>query len=223
MTRIFATTSLAAMLLAAPVSADGWQSTKQTNPQLSASTTRIVKIDYLFSANDIIGEAVRNGKGEELGSVEDLIVTSQERVVMAILSVGGVLGLGDKLVAVSYDELHRAADGFVLFDITPAAVEELPSFSYEEDMVRARARYMQSINRRIEKWSHRIEANYAQGKANVKAGAKDTREGLQKALDRAKAELDALKTASDDSWEKTKESFEETMRDVSRAWDDVTS
>lgn len=223
MKRIFLTTSLTALLISAPLAAERPQTTGLASSQQELAAAPIVKIDFLFSANDIIGETVRNGKGQELGSVEDLIVTSQERVVMAILSVGGVLGIGDKLVAVSYDKLHRAADGFVLFDISPDELEKMLAFSYGEGVVRTRARYMRSVERRFEKWSQRIEAYYAAGKANVKAGAKDTRDELQDALDRANSELEALKAASEDSWEKTKQSFEETMRDVSRAWNEVTS
>jgi len=56
-------------------------------------------------ASEIIGMEVRNAENEKLGKVEDLIVDlGSGHVSYAILSMGGVLGIGDKLVIIPAHE-----------------------------------------------------------------------------------------------------------------------
>ncbi|HEX6733627.1 MAG TPA: PRC-barrel domain-containing protein [Azonexus sp.] len=51
-------------------------------------------------ASKVIGMKVSNPRGEGLGKIDDLIVdVNNERVAYAILSFGGMLGLGEKLFA----------------------------------------------------------------------------------------------------------------------------
>jgi sporulation protein YlmC with PRC-barrel domain len=60
-------------------------------------------------ASDIIGIEVRNAQNEKLGKVEDLIVDlASGRISYAILSMGGVLGIGDKLVLVPANQFSYA-------------------------------------------------------------------------------------------------------------------
>ena len=47
-----------------------------------------------------------NDQNEKVGSVDDLIMKDGNRIVMAVVSVGGFLGIGNKLVAIPYDQLH---------------------------------------------------------------------------------------------------------------------
>jgi len=47
----------------------------------------------------VIGETLHNPGGEAIGEVMDLVIEHDE-VLSAIISVGGTLGVGDKLVAV---------------------------------------------------------------------------------------------------------------------------
>jgi hypothetical protein len=57
-------------------------------------------------ASQIIGFAVHNDRDERIGAVDDLIVGPDGRISTAVLSVGGFLGLGAKLVAVPYGQLR---------------------------------------------------------------------------------------------------------------------
>jgi hypothetical protein len=65
--------------------------------------------------------------------IDDLIV-SQDRKLFAIVSVGGFLGIGTKLVAVRYDDLRPTPDskGFVLSGATKDSLKALPEFRYRE-------------------------------------------------------------------------------------------
>jgi sporulation protein YlmC with PRC-barrel domain len=62
-------------------------------------------------AEDIIGTNVRNAQNESIGSVSDLVLDTNGQVKAVLVSVGGFLGIGDKKVAVSWNQLQvRAAD-----------------------------------------------------------------------------------------------------------------
>src|SRR4030095_7556120 len=62
----------------------------------------------LHRASEIIGKKVENEQGENLGKIEDIVLDeSQGRIVYAVLSFGGVLGLGDKLFAIPWNALKE--------------------------------------------------------------------------------------------------------------------
>jgi hypothetical protein len=63
-----------------------------------------------WSAADTIGAAVRSADGAEVGEIRDLILSSDAKVVTAVVSVGGFIGIADKLVAVPYGDLRVWSD-----------------------------------------------------------------------------------------------------------------
>lgn len=97
------------------------------NPNLSVAT---VRLDNGSRLSRIIGAAVHNEQGDRVGTVDDLIMTGDSKVTMAIVSVGGFLGLGSKLVAVPWTQLRPEADRVVLPGVTKDMLNEMPSFTY---------------------------------------------------------------------------------------------
>jgi sporulation protein YlmC with PRC-barrel domain len=65
-------------------------------------------------ASHLIGAPVKNTSGETIGEVTDLIVSSGD-VKLAVISVGGLLGVGDKRIALPYEQITVAPDGNTLF------------------------------------------------------------------------------------------------------------
>lgn len=60
-----------------------------------------------LSASTIIGDNVKNGGGQDLGKIEDLMInTDTGDVEYAVLSFGGFLGIGDKLFAVPIEAMQ---------------------------------------------------------------------------------------------------------------------
>lgn len=57
-------------------------------------------------ATELIGRSVQNREGEPIAEIDDLIIDRQGRIKHIILSIGGYLGLGDKLLAVDFDDLQ---------------------------------------------------------------------------------------------------------------------
>src|ERR1700742_2556109 len=74
-------------------------------------TVGLVKIDPSslatgYRASKVLGSTVVNEANETVGTIDDLIVTPNERVPFAVLSVGGFLGLGTHYVVVPYSSLQ---------------------------------------------------------------------------------------------------------------------
>lgn len=58
-----------------------------------------------YRASRLIGETVLNDENQRIGTVDDLLITPNNRVLFAVLSVGGFLGLNRHLVAVPFSSL----------------------------------------------------------------------------------------------------------------------
>jgi sporulation protein YlmC with PRC-barrel domain len=62
--------------------------------------------------SDLIGATVKNPEGESLGSIKELVLDSQEaKIKNAVVSMGGLLGIGSKNVAIPWNELTLQSDG----------------------------------------------------------------------------------------------------------------
>jgi hypothetical protein len=73
---------------------------------------------------------VVNPKGEDLGEIKDFMIdTENGRVVYAVLSFGGLWGLGDKLFAIPMDALRvdTNKERFVT-DLRKEQLEDAPGF-----------------------------------------------------------------------------------------------
>src|SRR5688572_12611368 len=84
-------------------------------------------------ASELVGTKVRNAEGDNLGEIEELVIpTGDGDDMLVIVSVGGVLDVGDKLVALPYRELRVSPDGDTFyFDRTEEQLKAAPAFSHE--------------------------------------------------------------------------------------------
>ena len=84
----------------------------------------------VMAADTLQGDDVSNLQGEKLGSIEDIMLdVGSGRVAYAVLSFGGILGMGDKLFAIPWSALTLDADRkcFVL-DIPKDRLQGAPGF-----------------------------------------------------------------------------------------------
>ena len=57
-------------------------------------------------ASKLIGASVKSAQGESVGKIDELVIDPHDaRIKAAIVSVGGVLGLGAKSVAIPWDRM----------------------------------------------------------------------------------------------------------------------
>ena len=59
-----------------------------------------------FAVNDIIDVHVKNPQGDVLGRITDLVVDSEGRVALVVLSHGGFLGINEKETAIPFNVLQ---------------------------------------------------------------------------------------------------------------------
>jgi hypothetical protein len=88
-------------------------------------------------ADKVIGAKVTNPADEKVGSVSDILLDEQGKVVGVILSVGGFLGIGDKHVAVNWQDIKLEDDGEkVVVNMSKDQISKAPSFKTAEDIKR---------------------------------------------------------------------------------------
>jgi len=114
--------------LAASVSAQG---VSQTVP--------IAKVDVQtvaagYRASKVIGNTVVNDAKETIGKIDDLLVTRDGKEPYAVLSIGGFLGMGGRMVVVRYGSLRFDPDNkIVLPGGTKDGLRMLPAFEYANE------------------------------------------------------------------------------------------
>jgi sporulation protein YlmC with PRC-barrel domain len=59
-----------------------------------------------WRSSKLVGATVYNDRGDSIGTIDDLLVGDDGRVSGAVISVGGFLGLGSKLVEVPFSQLR---------------------------------------------------------------------------------------------------------------------
>ena len=119
--------ALAAMLMATAVPALAQTSAGTSDPNLSVAS---VKMDNGVRASKIIGSAVYGDQNTQIATVNDLVMTPDDKVAIAVLSVGGVLGVGGKLVAVPFAQLKQDSGKTVLPGATKDTLNAMPDFTF---------------------------------------------------------------------------------------------
>jgi PRC-barrel domain len=123
------------MLYLLPAAVLGFAAAQDAAAQGAPQTIAAVHVDVQklatgYRMSKIVGSAVRNDVNERIGTVDDLLVTRDDRVPFAVLSVGGFLGIGKHLVIVPSDMLQIGDDGIMLPGATKDALKAMPEFRY---------------------------------------------------------------------------------------------
>jgi hypothetical protein len=123
-TTILAGAALLAASLSGPVFSQG-----------SPQTVTLMKVDPAslatgYRTSKVVGSTVVNEANETVGTVDDLIVTSTEKVPFAVLSVGGFLGMGSKYLVVPFNSIQVKDKQMLLPGATKDSLKALPEFKY---------------------------------------------------------------------------------------------
>ena len=101
-------------------------------------TVEIARVDVQkvaagYRASKVIGSSVINEANETIGKIDDLLVTRDGKEPYAVLSVGGFLGMGTRMVVIRYDSLKFADNRIVLPGGTKDGLKMLPAFQYSKE------------------------------------------------------------------------------------------
>ncbi|WP_454918622.1 PRC-barrel domain-containing protein [Xanthobacter sediminis] len=83
-----------------------------------------------YRTSKVVGSTVLNEAKEKVGTIDDLIVTPNDKVPFAVLSVGGFLGVGNTYVVVPYSALEIREKKMILPGATKESLKSLPEFKY---------------------------------------------------------------------------------------------
>jgi hypothetical protein len=105
------------------------QGTSQT-----IATVDVKALTTGYRSTKIVGSKVINENHDTIGKIADLVISRDDYRPYAVLSVGGFLGLGTKLVAIQYEQLTPTPDdeGFVLRGANKDSLKALPEYRYAE-------------------------------------------------------------------------------------------
>lgn len=92
-----------------------------------------------YRASNIIDYKVKGAQGEDLGDVEDILISQDGRVQYIMVSHGGVLGIGENLVPVPFSvaRVNMADNTIVLQNVDKSKLEQAPTFTKEDWQQRA--------------------------------------------------------------------------------------
>ena len=110
------------------------------NPNTKETVEAAARTSYItWKASDLIGTAVKTPAGVELGDIKELAIDTQGNVCYAVLSVGGFLGMGDRLVAVPWSLLKFSVTGeknekaLITLESTQEQLKGAPEFMEGKD------------------------------------------------------------------------------------------
>ncbi len=103
--------------------------------QGAPQTVQLAKLDVIkvatgYRASKVIGTSVVNDANDTVGKIDDVIIGQDGKAPFVVLSVGGFLGMGDKLVVLPYEQLRTTGGKVVLPGATKDALKALPEFKY---------------------------------------------------------------------------------------------
>ena len=103
--------------------------------QGTPQTVELVKVDVQklaagYRSSKVVGTSVVNDANETIGKIDDLLVSRDGKQPYAVLSIGGFLGMGNRLVVVPYETLKFADKKVMLPGGTKEGLKMLPEFKY---------------------------------------------------------------------------------------------
>jgi sporulation protein YlmC with PRC-barrel domain len=105
--------------------------------QVAGSTTLGVTVTELRDVMEgwsvkrqILGESVYNDKQERVGTVEDVIISTNKSVSYGIVGAGGFLGFDRRDVAIPVSQFKLTDGKLILPGATKESLREMPPFEY---------------------------------------------------------------------------------------------
>ncbi|MDT8345562.1 MAG: PRC-barrel domain-containing protein [Thermohalobaculum sp.] len=90
-----------------------------------------------FAISDLMGANVTGPDGADIGKVKDVLLNDQNQIGGILVSIGGFLGFGEKLVGVDIARAHLITtplgETSITLDVGVAELERAPAFASLED------------------------------------------------------------------------------------------
>jgi sporulation protein YlmC with PRC-barrel domain len=112
----------------------------------AAKSANVVLDVFDYRASDLIGATVLDDRGERAGKLDDIVVSTEDDTLHAVIAIGGFAGFGAKLISTPLDDLQITSDDDnpqvripMTGDELQQLVESRPEFRYERQVAQAPA------------------------------------------------------------------------------------
>ena len=107
------------------------RNTPATTTASAESTPKFMTSDHQVRIGKLVGATVYNDKNQSVGSIDDVLMSQgQDTAQTAVISVGGFLGMGSKLVSVPFDKLKIENNKIIMPGATKDALKGMPAYKY---------------------------------------------------------------------------------------------
>jgi hypothetical protein len=110
---------------------------QQPTPPAEMQFLQVQNATQFLAEEEVIGKDVVNVMDEKVGTIADLVMDQDKKLVGAVLSVGGFLGIGDKWVGVPVDQIDFPSEdqpARLLVAVTEEQLENAPDFLTREEV-----------------------------------------------------------------------------------------
>ena len=101
--------------------------TDKAAPAATTATTTTTTATGQWRTSKMDGLKIYNDANENIGSVNDLLMDKDGNIKIAVIGVGGFLGMGEHLVAVPYEKLKFVNEAVAYTGATGAATGTRPA------------------------------------------------------------------------------------------------
>jgi sporulation protein YlmC with PRC-barrel domain len=98
-----------------------------------SAPSRYTTTDGQMRVGKIVGASVYNDQKQSIGSVEDVLMSADNKAATAVLSVGGFLGMGSKYVSVPFDQLKITNNEIVMPGATKSSLQSMPAYQFNNN------------------------------------------------------------------------------------------
>lgn len=153
-----------------------------------------------FSSSGLVGSAIVNSAGEKLGDINYLVLDATGKVTTVVIGVGGVLGIGEKNVAVPFDAVKRqtnkAGNPEFALDATNDDMKAAPTYEWSEKSMMSKA----------------IDAAKEKGGEAVEAAKEKAATAAETVKEKSSEAVDAVKESTSDAADATKDAAKDATK-----------
>ncbi len=133
---------------------------------------------------DFVGTQVVSKDKQPLGKIANLVFDQNGHIELAVIGIGGFLGIGEKEVAVPFDALKSEEvnnKSVFTVDLTKDQLKAAPAFKTLNDQAR---------HEMIAKWRAKAEKGWADLKAKAGKTYEETKERVNEAKEKVEQKID---------------------------------
>ena len=124
---------------------------------------------------DFIGTPVMGKDWQQIGKIANLVFDQNGRIELAVIGIGGVLGVGEKEVAVPFEAVKsEVKDGRHVFaiDATKEQLKDAPAYQTLNK---------QAFNERMKEWREKAQQSWGDVKSRAEKAYEEAKEKVEEA------------------------------------------